>query len=968
MPEGLEQLIQGETGVEAGGNEPFLLAGPDTAWIVREGRADIFAVQVRDGRPVGRREHLFRAESGSVLFSLEPERYGKDFGLLVVGKEASFVKVAVTRLRKAARDPRHTGEIAALIDNWVAGLAEGICRETPPLTYRELQPGEAVVGEELPLRPRRKVLWVNHEESDLEGLSMLLTSISTVVKGDVFFPVTAYTWLYSIGENRIKVLDTAAFLQQDADWSGLEEFHKLSLDIIALNRKQARLDERQLLQKRTEQEQAFANKAFTRLAASVEVGRKGAGQVHDGEDALLQACMLAGEAAGIKIIAPPFSRDSRIRDPLGDIAKASRVRTRRVALSGEWWKQDSGPMVAFLEEDGRPVALLPASPRAYTLYDPQGEPPLPVTAVAARRLKPYAFCFFRPLPARALSLWDLLKFCAGSGWRSDVATVALMGMAGGLLGLALPVATGYFFDNVIPGAERGQLLQLILFLLAAAAAAGLFKMTEEVALLRIEGKLNVSLEAGMLDRLLSLPLPFFRRYSAGDLAIRASGVTTIIRSIFQMGLSSLLGGIFSFFNLALLLFYDARLALVALALVAAAVTVTIVLSLGQLRYQKELAEIQGKISSLVMQVLGGITKFRVAGAENRAFYLWAGEFARQRRVSFRARLNTNCLTLFNTVFPALTSLAIFAAYASMAGSGLSTGRFLAFNAAFGGFLASMLTVSSTVLNFLSIVPVYDRARPILETVPEVDDDKADPGELKGDIEVSHVTFGYSPDTPPVLQDVSLRIRPGEFVAVVGPSGSGKTTLLRLLLGLDQPSAGAVYYDGQELAGLDVRAVRSQCGVVIQNSQLMAGDIFTNIAGLANLSMDDAWEAARMAGVEEDIHRMPMSMFTMISEGATNISGGQRQRLLIARAIVKKPHLIFFDEATSALDNRTQAIVSRSLENLQATRVVIAHRLSTIINADRIYVLDQGRVVQSGTYEQLLREEGLFAGMARRQLA
>jgi ATP-binding cassette subfamily C protein len=369
-----------------------------------------------------------------------------------------------------------------------------------------------------------------------------------------------------------------------------------------------------------------------------------------------------------------------------------------------------------------------------------------------------------------------------------------------------------------------------------------------------------------------------------------------------------------------------------------------------------------------MQVLGGIAKFRVAGAENRAFYLWAGEFARQRRVSFRARLNAICLTLFNTVFPAVTSLVIFAAYASMAGSGLSTGRFLAFNAAFGGFLASMLALSSTALQILSIVPAYERARPILETAPEVDDSKADPGELKGDIEVSRLSFSYGPGAPPVLQDVCLRVRPGEFVAVVGPSGSGKSTLLRLLLGLDQPSSGAVYYDGQDLAGLDVRAVRSQCGVVTQNSQLMAGDIFTNIAGLANLSINDAWEAARMAGIEEEIRRMPMGMFTMISEGATNISGGQRQRLLIARALVKKPRLVFFDEATSALDNHSQAVVSRSLEKLQATRVVIAHRLSTIINADRIYVLDQGRVVQNGNYEQLMREKGLFAAMARRQLA
>jgi ABC-type bacteriocin/lantibiotic exporter with double-glycine peptidase domain len=280
----------------------------------------------------------------------------------------------------------------------------------------------------------------------------------------------------------------------------------------------------------------------------------------------------------------------------------------------------------------------------------------------------------------------------------------------------------------------------------------------------------------------------------------------------------------------------------------------------------------------------------------------------------------------------------------------------------------MLTASTALLGTLAVIPLYEQAKPILTSLPEVDTAKADPGVLAGDIELEHLVFRYQADGPPVLRDVTIRIRAGEFVAFVGPSGSGKSTLLRLLLGFEVPEAGAVYYDGQELAGLDIQSVRRQIGVVLQNGRLMSGDIFTNITGSSPATLDDAWEAARMAGFDEDIKSMPMGMHTVVSEGGGTLSGGQRQRLMIARAIVQRPRILFFDEATSALDNRTQSIVSTSLDRLQATRIVVAHRLSTIVHADRIYVVEAGRVVQSGTYEQLISQDGLFAELAARQLA
>jgi ABC-type bacteriocin/lantibiotic exporter with double-glycine peptidase domain len=366
----------------------------------------------------------------------------------------------------------------------------------------------------------------------------------------------------------------------------------------------------------------------------------------------------------------------------------------------------------------------------------------------------------------------------------------------------------------------------------------------------------------------------------------------------------------------------------------------------------------------------GIAKFKISGTEGRAFARWASSFSAQKQLAASTRRIANFLAVFNSSFPIVALAIIFfgaSGQLNTRGAALSTGGFLAFNVAFGQLLGSVLALGGGILAMLRIVPLYARVKPIFETLPEVDSDKADPGELTGSIEVNHLAFRYSTDTPPILHDVSFSIRPGEFVAFVGASGSGKSTLLRLLLGFERPMSGAIYYDGQDLSGLDIQNVRLQMGIVLQNGKLLPGDILTNIIGSAPLTVDDAWEAVRLAGLEADIKALPMGMYTMISEGGKGLSGGQRQRLMIARAFVRKPRILVFDEATSALDNRTQEIVRQAMEQMQATRVVIAHRLSTVMKADRILVIDHGVVAQSGTYDELINREGFFAELARRQI-
>jgi ATP-binding cassette subfamily C protein len=549
--------------------------------------------------------------------------------------------------------------------------------------------------------------------------------------------------------------------------------------------------------------------------------------------------------------------------------------------------------------------------------------------------------------------------------------VIAMGVAGGLLSLVTPIATGMIFNDIIPGAARPQLVQLTLILLTISVASAMFSITSGVALVRIESRMGSSVQAGVWDRLLALPMPFFRPYTAGSLATRALGIDRIRQMLSGATITALLGGIFSVFHFALLFYYSPRLALWASLLLVAAIGVTLAVGRAQTRWERMVAAVQNRLAGYVLQTLSSVSKLRVAAAETQAFAIWARQFGQQRQLQFRAKSTGNGLAAIQAGLPLLSTLVLYAVALPLlkdASTGLRTGDFLAFMTSFTLCMGGMLAASSALVGASMVIPLYEQARPILSAAPEVNTARTDPGVLSGEIEVQHLSFRYGAEGPLVLRDLSLRIRPGEFVAFVGPSGSGKSTLLRLLLGFESTDSGVIYYDGQELAGIDVQAVRQQIGVVLQNGRLMAGDIFTNIVGSSGVPLAEAWEAAAMAGFAEDIRKMPMGMHTGISEGSGTLSGGQRQRLMIARAIVRKPRILFFDEATSALDNRTQSIISASLERLQATRVVIAHRLSTIVNADHIYVVESGRITQHGTYAELIAQEGLFAELARRQLA
>lgn len=950
-------------------NAPFPVEDTGTVWLVQSGRLDLFLASLDETNRLGARHHLLRVEEGHAVFGV-----GSHFKELRLFAAAAPDTTLLCLSRRQLNGMLGTAEdefLLGLLENWISSLSAALSENLALGPLVAVAPGETITIPEQPraIVPKQGVVWVKHRKGESRFLGQNeLPSLN----GTRFFPVARYGWVKAGPESEIDAIDSRTCMQTDREWEGLLDFHALVMRSLASKLKQQEEKERARLQVRAAADRTRLHSSLLRLTSPIRRFREITESEGGSRNPLLLACEAAAKRLGIKIRVPvEMLRGANVGDPVATVARASAVRVRTVALKGEWWKRDNGPLLAFEEKDNRPVALLPRSIRSYEIYDPSEERTYSVDQEVAARLKPFAYVMYRPFTYKSLSAWDLLKFGL-KGCSREIAVIVIMGIAAGIMGVVTPYATGIIFDTLIPGAARGQLLEVAAFLFMIAVAAALFTFARGFAALRLEGKLDAAIQSAAWDRLLSLPVSFFRGYSSGDLAQRSLGITVIRQTLTGSTLNAVLSGIFSIFSFFLLFYYSWQLALFATLLVLCAFTVSVVCGVIQVRRQRQISGLNGRISGMLLQFISGIAKFRVSGTEGRAFAAWAREFSRKKQISTSATRVSNALTVFNSIFPLVCNASIFYCYylilqSPLHSGDLSTGQFLAFLAAFTQFMAAGLLLSSAIVSAMSVVPVYERAQPIFQTLPEVTENKADPGKLTGAIEISNVTFRYKQNGPAVLRDLSLKIEAGQFVAFVGSSGSGKSTLLRLLLGFETPESGGVFYDGHDVSGLDIQAVRQQIGVVLQSSRPINGSIFTNIVGSAPLTVEDAWEAARLAGIEEDIKRMPMGMHTHLGDGGGSISGGQRQRLMIARAIVRRPRILLFDEATSALDNHTQAIVSRSLESLQATRVVIAHRLSTIIKADRIFVMDRGTIAQSGTYEELMAQPGLFRDLAHRQI-
>ncbi|WBX76778.1 NHLP bacteriocin export ABC transporter permease/ATPase subunit [Tenacibaculum ovolyticum] len=958
-------------------NKSLILKDYDRFWMITSGEVDVFYVKIDvNGEYKSTLQYLYSAKRGELLFSLliSEEDKKENFKLLVVSKGASLVAVNKNKLF----DIDHL-LLKNMIDKWIVKSTNKIQKTSIPRvytsidSYKKFSLKKGATG-----YPTKGIVWCRVNKGKV---SKYAKKDSESLNSEFDYPFAVYNnlWVKALSNDvELEAFSTRDVLKDEIFFMlSLNDLQTHLFTTLIKNDEFLKEEEKKRITEKVKEEEASLTKTLSQLRTIV-MGKKGKeiqSFSNNYNNDLFATCQLIGDAVGFKFEVPKFmeSYKNSTKNQLYAIAQSSKVRVRKIILRGTWWKEENGHLLAFYKEDKRAVALIQKTPNTYVLKDVLTGKENVVNYKIAEELEPICYMFFYGFNGAMTSVRKIGNF-AIQGIKKDSKLLILAALAGSLIGLLVPILSGVMFDDVIPTADKSLHFEVFIIMLMLGVVSAGLQLIQGVLQLRVETKSSINLQAGVMDHLLRLPVTFYKKFTAGDLTNRALSINGIRQILSSTVMTAVLSGAFSFVNLGLLFYYDSSLAWIGIGLALIAVVFMTIIGWMKLKYDRQISDVQGELQGFLFEFLSGITKIRITGGERRIFTLWATRFSKLKQLGFSSGSYQNFVETFNSSYPLVTNIFFFAfiyytvTNSSAVGAMISVGAFMAFISAFNQFLRDCLKMSMALITSLSIITLYERVQPILEETPESSEQSTDPGELAGKIEMNSISFRYQEEQPLVLNDLSFKINQGEMVAFVGTSGSGKSTIMRLLLGFESPEAGSIYYDGDAYDSMNKDLVRRQIGVVLQNGALMSGSIYQNIVGNSELTLEDAWEAARMAGMEEDIKQMPMEMHTVISEGAGTFSGGQRQRLMIARAIVHKPRLLFMDEATSALDNKTQNIVSESLDKLQATRIVIAHRLSTVKNADRIYVLDKGAIVEFGSYDELMKKEGVFSKLAKRQIA
>ncbi|KOU61806.1 ABC transporter [Streptomyces sp. MMG1533] len=907
------------------------LEGPQVLWLVAAGAVDLFAV---DAEAQGHWHHLGRLEAGSLL--LGP----------VAGPQHTLV---ARPLRDCAVRRINLRELYQPADTQTWSYDEyGNPQYVPPTT----SPLEYALA-----------LGVGRSLSILFQAPMATERAAAPTDDDVF-------WMQvppgSVQYGSLYGAEAAADLLMDpAVWQSMvDQQYRL---LTTLDRWIEQLEHTHETRTAAGIKAGEAVRAQADRTLLASIGKSSKRTTAADADASYAACKLVARAAGIPLAEPAQSGTESDRlDPVERIALASRVRTRAVRLDGRWWRDNVGPLVGHRALSGAPVALLWRR-GGYVSVHPATGRETPIEKANAEEFEPRAVMFYRPLPDRRLSPLGLLRFSM-RGTGGDLTNLLISGLVTVAIGALVPIATGKVLGEFVPKAQTHLIVQVCLAVMISSVVAAAFMLMQNLTILRLEGRIESTLQPAVWDRLLRLPTKFFTERSTGELASAAMGISAIRKMMAGIGPVVAQSVTVGAMNLGLLFWYSASMALAAIGMLVVIAAVFLGLGLWQVRWQRRLVVLGNKLNNQAFQTLRGLPKLRVAAAENYAYAAWASEFARSRELQQKVGRIKNLTTVMGAVYLPLCTLVMFMLLAGPARGAMSAAAFLTFNTSVTMLLTAVTQLTGSFVSVVAALPLFEEIRPVLDATPEVRTASTRPGPLSGGIEARRLSFRYSDDGPLVLDDVSFDVRPGEFVAIVGPSGCGKSTLLRLLIGFDRPVSGSVLYDGQDLAALDQSAVRRQCGVVLQHAQPFTGSILDVICGTEPYTPEEALAAAEMAGLAEDIKRMPMGLHTIVS-GSGAVSGGQRQRLMIAQALIRRPRILFFDEATSALDNETQRTVIESTKALNATRIVIAHRLSTVLDADRVIVMEDGKVAQQGPPAQLLADTGgRLHELVRRQMA
>lgn len=633
--------------------------------------------------------------------------------------------------------------------------------------------------------------------------------------------------------------------------------------------------------------------------------------------------------------------------------------TRRITLDGAWWKEASVPLL-LTDEEGKQYTAIPSGGGRYCVWRDGKEQRL--NSKNTTDFQSTAYCFYKPFPSDQKGMKMVWRFLWESISVWDIFVIFGISLMVELCGLILPYINSVVYNTVIPSGTSRQIPGIVVLVISTVFFSALISLYKEISVARIGEKMKTAGQSAVWWRLLQLPASFFKRYDSGELYQRADAIEDICKTIGGRMIPSALTAVLSLIYLFQVSFFAERLLLPSVVIICVQMINIALTGILQIRLREKENKVHTQVTSISFQLIKGIQKIKTAGAQIPAFGRWAKVWENM------PVMGHPWITISPIIGKAITLVGSIALYCIAWNSEISASNYIAFQTAFSSFVVSVMMLADFGFQFGSLKPAVNMLRPLMEESPELYENREYVEQLNGQIELNQVRFRYIPDMPYVLDGLNLQIKAGEYLGIVGESGCGKSTLMRILLGFETPETGSVYFDGRDLGQLDLPSLRRRIGVVLQDGKLFAGDIFDNIAICAPwLTMEEAWEAAERAGFAEDIRQMPMGMFTMISEEGGGISGGQRQRLLIARALASDPGVLLFDEATSALDNETQSKVVDTLKNMNCTRVVIAHRLSTIRDCDRIIYLEHGRVVEQGDFEGLMEKNGKFAKMAQRQL-
>ena len=952
-------------------NQPISIGDADSVWFIESGAVDLFLLEFHEGTQQSAAQHLLRLEKGSLLPGIvadvqAEEDGGTTLGVIGKGLQGTILK----QIPSQALFEVAAKELAKQINSWVNQLMSTLSRfdtRTPRATAL-VEPGSTATFEPCTLGVRRGVVWLS---GAVRGTGLFMGTVApaerTTADTEPLLPLTRACWLLIFDNVTIKTMSTEDLIESGSLLSALVTFHNLAFRKERLNRQFAIVDDANLERERAQSRYVAATEARNQLYNIFD--RPGGSKAEIADQDLFSVLKVIGRHEGIRFQLPVTVKHTEPSLSLSDVLDASGVRARLVKLDHKekWWRQDNNALLAFCQEDGQPVALLPNLLGGYREVAGETKRVTRVSKARATQLAEEAWVFYRSLPTDEVHASDVLQL-ALRGASVELLFLVLTGFGIGVLKLGPALMLGFVANLVLTGGNPAGLIPVLVTLLGVGILGALMHLLHRTAIMRIDGRTSTRLEAAFWDRLMRLPPEILNSIASGHLAMTGMTFQHLRDGLHGVVANSLLSILFLLPIFAILLFHNTVFGVILLGFSLVALLIGVYFGVRQMSPFGRMYSAIRRVAGVLFEIVEGITKFRVENAEGSAYALWAREYRKQKRAELRQSRFQDHAKAFSTALPFIASAVFLLAIILTDFRDSSIGTILVL---YTVFMVFQYTVARFVESFgtvAAILPALGQMKPLLTIQPDAETAGEAVDNLQGNILFDHVSFRYTPDGPLILDDVTIRAQPGEFVAIAGESGAGKSTLFRLALGIDRPTSGAVYYDGRDLRNLNLRMLRRKIGAVPQSIRLHPQDIWDNIvAHHDERSVEDIWKVARAAQIENEIKSMPMGMMTTVGASGSVVSGGESQRICIARALLGEPRVILFDEATNWLDNENQAEIMQGFSMLTSTRIVIAHRLSTLEQADRIYVMQAGKIVEVGTFEELMDMDGVFKDLVKRQI-